>query len=116
AAHRVLSYLYPAQQTLFDADLAADLDTVADGPAENSGITLGQNVADAIITLRAHDGWDEFVEPLVGSAAGQWRPTPPMFEPALLPQWAQVVPFALTSPDQFRPAGPPSLQSQQYVD
>jgi len=33
----------------------------------------------------------------------------------LLPQWGFVVPFAMTSSSQFRPPGPPSLDSQQYA-
>jgi hypothetical protein len=39
-----------------------------------------------------------------------------MYALPLLPQWATVRPFALTSPDQFRPAAPPALDSQQYAD
>ena len=36
-----------------------------------------------------------------------WQPTAPMFDQALLPQWADVEPFAMTVPEQFRPSGPP---------
>ena len=39
----------------------------------------------------------------------------PNFMPALLPQWANLEPFALTSPDQFDPAGPPDLTSAAYA-
>src|SRR5262249_51531986 len=35
---------------------------------------------------------------------------------ALLPQWANLQPFAMTSPTQFRPPGPPDLGSQTWVD
>jgi hypothetical protein len=31
------------------------------------------------------------------------------------PQWAYVTPFALTSPDEFRPAPPPALDSAAYA-
>ncbi|MFM6021877.1 MAG: vanadium-dependent haloperoxidase, partial [Dolichospermum sp.] len=39
----------------------------------------------------------------------------PGFAPALLPQWGQVTPFALTSGDQFRPDGVPALNSADYT-
>src|SRR5216117_2546476 len=37
------------------------------------------------------------------------------FLPYLLPQWGFVVPFGMSSSSQFRPPGPPSLDSQQYA-
>ena len=40
------------------------------------------------------------------AAPGDWQPTAPMYAVALEPQWANLTPFAMTSPDQFRPAGP----------
>jgi hypothetical protein len=36
--------------------------------------------------------------------------------PYLLPQWGFVVPFAMSSSSQFRPPGPPFLDSQQYAE
>ena len=42
-------------------------------------------------------------------------PTPPAFLPYALPQWGFVTPFAMNSSSQFRPTGPPSLDSQQYA-
>src|SRR6266480_2185024 len=44
-----------------------------------------------------------------------WVPTPPAFLPYLLPQWGFVMPFAMSSSSQFRPPGPPSLDSQRYA-
>jgi hypothetical protein len=35
--------------------------------------------------------------------------------PAVLPQWAEVTPFVLTTPWQYRLPGPPALVSEQYV-
>jgi hypothetical protein len=116
AAHRVLSYLYPAQQASFDQSLATSLGPVADGPSKTDGIALGQAAGDALIALRAHDGFDQFVDYAPGSGPGVWQPTPPMYAEALLPQWATLQPFAMTSPDQFRPPGPPDLTSQAWAD
>ena len=55
------------------------------------------------------------VPPPGGSGPGVWVPTPPAFLPYLLPQWGFVVPFGMSSSSQFRPPGPPSLDSQQYA-
>jgi membrane-associated phospholipid phosphatase len=49
-----------------------------------------------------------------GTPPGEWRPTPPAFQPAAHPQWATMHPFALTRPDQFRPSGPPPLDSEAF--
>jgi Leucine-rich repeat (LRR) protein/membrane-associated phospholipid phosphatase len=49
-----------------------------------------------------------------GTPPGEWRPTPPAFQPAAHPQWATMHPVALTRPDQFRPSGPPPLDSEAF--
>jgi|CXWL01.1.fsa_nt_gi hypothetical protein len=116
AAHRVLSYLYPGQQAFLDSQLAASLASIPDGAAKTNGITLGQSIADAIIAIRATDGWNDFVDYVPGTQPGDWQQTAPMYDVALLPQWADLTPFALTSPTQFTPAGPPALTSQAYAD
>ena len=64
---------------------------------------------------RANDGSNAVVPPPGGSGPGVWVPTPPAFLPYLLPQWGFVVPFGMSSSSQFRPPGPPSLDSQQYA-
>jgi hypothetical protein len=115
AADTILDYLYPAQAPKFDAQLAADLAAIADGTAKSDGIAFGIAVADKIIALRANDGWNTNVVDRGGSGVGVWTPTGPNFMPALLPQWANLEPFALTSPDQFDPAGPPDLTSAAYA-
>lgn len=116
AAHQVLSYLYPGQQAYLDSVLTASLTQVPDGPSETDGLTFGRSVGDAIIAMRLHDGWDDFVDHVPGSGPGAWQPTPPMYMEAMLPQWADLQPFAMTSSDQFQPAGPPDLTSQEWAD
>ena len=64
----------------------------------------------------SHDGWDRFVTYDGGQDAGQWHATAPMYDVALLPQWADLDPFTMNSPSQFRPTGPPGLTSQAYAD
>ena len=115
AAHDVLAYLYPGQAASFDALLAQSLAAVPDGQAKVDGIALGKTVAAEIVALRANDGWNAVVIDNGSDAVGAWRPTGPAFAPAQGPQWANVTPFALTSPGQFLPPPPPDLTSAAYA-
>ena len=114
AAHRVLVNLYPQQTATFDAALQASLAEIPDGNAETDGVNLGQSVADQILQWRSADGSNATVQYTPGTNPGEWQPTPPSFAPALLPQWPNITPFAMTEGDQFRPAGPPALNSEKY--
>jgi hypothetical protein len=117
AAHRALVGLYPAQTAALDAKLVAALAAIPDGKAEDDGVALGRSVADQILALRLNDG-SGVVPPAYpgGTAPGEWRPTPPANLPGLHPHWPDVTPFAMTSADQFGPAGPPALDSLDYRD
>jgi hypothetical protein len=115
AAHRALVGLYPAQAAALDARLIASLATIPDGKAEDDGVALGRSVADQILALRQNDGSGVVLPPYHGAPGpGQWRSTSPS-APGQLPQWADVTPFAMTSPDQFRPSDPPALTSDEYT-
>jgi hypothetical protein len=116
AAHRVLSYLYPVQTASFDASLTDSLGKIPNGSAKTNGVSVGQAVGDAVIALRANDGFDKYVNYTPGTAPGDWQPTAPNYDQALLPQWATLEPFVMTSDSQFRPAGPPALDSQAWAD
>ncbi|MFM6077155.1 MAG: hypothetical protein ACKPCI_01345, partial [Dolichospermum sp.] len=115
AAHQVLINLYPGQKSYFDNALTAYLAEITDGTAEDNGVTFGRTVADAILTFRSADGSSNTITYTPGTNPGQWQPTAPGFASALLPQWGQVTPFALTSGNQFRPDGTPALNSADYT-
>jgi membrane-associated phospholipid phosphatase len=115
AAHEALVNLSPTAASSFDALHAAILATIPDGPQKTAGIVWGEFVAEQILAARANDGSDAIVPPPGGSGLGVWVPTPPAFLPYLLPQWGFVMPFAMSSSSQFRPPGPPSLDSQRYA-
>ena len=115
AAHQALVNLFPANASSFDALHAAILAGIPDSPQKRAGIVWGEFVANQILVARANDGSDAVVPPPVGSGPGVWVPTPPAFLPYLLPQWGFVVPFGMSSSSQFRPPGPPSLDSQDYA-
>jgi membrane-associated phospholipid phosphatase len=115
AAHLALVNLFPSVASRFDALHATILATIPDGPQKAAGVAWGEFVANQILAARANDGVNLIVPPLGGDGPGVWVPTPPAFLPYLLPQWGFIVPFAMSSSSQFRPPGPPSLDSQQYA-
>lgn len=117
AAHRALVGLYPAQTAALDAELIASLATIPDGKAEDDGVALGRSVAEQSLAMRLNDGSGVVPPPYPGgSAPGEWRPTPLANLPGLHAHWPDVAPFAMTSADQFGPAGPPALDSLEYRD
>jgi hypothetical protein len=116
AAHDVLSSLYPSQQATFDTKLTNRLNLIAAGADKTAGITLGQSAAQSILTLRSNDKSNLVVPYVPGTDPGDWRPTPPAYASALLPNWPLVTPWTLSSGSQLRdPVGPPSLTSAAYA-
>jgi hypothetical protein len=116
AAHAMLDNLFPAQAASFDALFNQSLGKLAATAARDEGVALGNEVAGEILAWRANDGSGTTVPYTPGTAPGQWQPTPPANAAALLPQWPNITPFAMTSGSQFRPAAPPALTSQEYAD
>ena len=100
-------------QVAYDRALAV----IADGPGKTSGIAWGRQVAERVLAERAKSGFDKPVPGQYSSMdPGLWRETPPGFRPPVLPHWARVTPFALTSPAQFRAPPPPALDSKQMAE
>lgn len=122
AAYATLVKLFPAQKTVLDPAREQSLASLASGSAaEDSqsiirGIEWGQQVADDILLWRSTDGLIPTPPPFLGGmGVGQWRPTPTLFLPGAVPQFATMTTWALNSPSQFRPAGPPALTTDQYA-
>jgi hypothetical protein len=123
AAHNTLVALFPSQKSTLEGELAASLASLSgddDDPEDSQSIDLGlawgQLVANDILAWRSSDGFNTVLPPVTGGLApGQWRPTPPTFQSMVFPQVATMLPYAIASPSQFRPAGPPALNSAQYA-
>ena len=136
AAHGVLvgvipSFGTPAQQAAAiaaaNAALAASLAAIPDGAAKTHGIAVGRAAAAAMVAERSADGATAVVPYTSINEPGHWQPTPnpvppdplsggPGFLPPVQPGWADVTPFVLNSGEQFRPDGPPDLDSEEYED
>jgi hypothetical protein len=122
AAYASLLLLFPTQQSMLDAQRAISLAGIASGAAaEHSesierGIEWGDQAAAAIWAWRSTDGFNSAPTPFFGVAAiGIWRATPPGFLAFSGLQFSSMTPWAINSPGQFRPAGPPALNSAQYA-
>lgn len=115
AEHRVLVYYFPAQQAMLDTDYTLSLATIQANPsARSQGLAVGEAAATAVIAARTGDGLEAIVPYTPGSGPGVWQPTPPKFAAAATPWLGQLRPFTLSSPSQFLPPGPTSLNSQEW--
>ena len=119
AAYTALVTLFPSQKPALDADLAASLAAMDDESSSDisDGLAWGDSVAAQILSWRSGDGFTSSLPPYVqGSAPGDWQPTPgPSSGPPKFRTLAVTTPFAMTSPSEFRPAGPPALASSEYA-
>jgi len=116
AGLQVMTSLYGSSSAftaLYDSQIAS----LADSPAAISqGIEWGTSVANIITSYRQTDGASNSNTGYTPTGAqGNWAPTPPGFDSQpLRPGWADVIPFRLNTGGQFRPNGPPTLDSAAY--
>jgi len=108
AGHTMLVALFPDRRAELDRALATSLAALPAGTDQRVATAFGTAVAQAVFALRVNDGSRAAAPIRAGTAPGEWRPTPPSFQPPLLTQWAALKPFTLTAPNQFRPPGPPA--------
>jgi hypothetical protein len=116
AARRILDHYLPGQAaTIIEPAYTASLATIPDGVAKTQGIAVGTAVADLLIAQRADDGFRVPVTytPPNPPIPGVWLPTAPT--PPIGPYLGQMRPFSLDSADQFRPGGPPALDSKEWA-
>ena len=115
AAHRTLRTLFGAQGAALDLARAASL--AARGLDElNPGIAVGEGAAAAVLQARVNDGASAAQFPYVAPGSG----TPGVWTALggaapLLPGWGNVTPWVMRSAVQFRPDGPPALDSGRWA-
>ncbi len=115
AAHDVLVGLFPSQQPTLDAQLAASLAAIPDGPSKSGGIDVGAAAAAAMLAERTGDGRFASFTVVEGFDPGEWRRTPPafVFEPA--PWVGNVRPFIVADAQALRSRGPNTLTARKYA-
>jgi len=115
----VLSNIFPSQQAKWDASKAASVAALSDdedGQSTVNGLAWGTTVALDVLAWRATDGFTSTFPPFTGGTAiGQWRPTPPAFQPMVQMQFAFMAPFVVTSLDRFLPGKPRGLNTDTWV-
>ena len=127
AAHHTLIGLQPAlgltpdQQAILDGDYANYLAAIPDGEAKANGIAVGEQVAAAVVALRANDGRErnptlaDLNPPPPGPGIWEQNPGNPL-PPVLGLRLPGITPLALNSASQFRPDGPNALTSAEYTE
>jgi hypothetical protein len=119
AAHTALASLFPLQKPALDAQFASSIAAMSEDDGPNSGVAAGiawgNSVAGQILAWRAADGFSTVLPYTQGSAPGDWAPTPGGSGPPKFQSLSVTVPYAMTSPSEFRPAGPPALTSARYT-
>ncbi|MDQ1586090.1 MAG: hypothetical protein QOH80_1455 [Actinomycetota bacterium] len=115
AAHKVFVHYLPSQTTMLDSAYTTSLGTIDDGQAKTDGVALGERVANALLALRADDGFraPATYTPPDPPIPGVFLPTAPT--PAGGTYLPAMRPFTLRSADQFRLDGPPALTSKTYA-
>ena len=117
AASTILKRYLPGQATIVDTARAASLQNIPDGDPETHGLAFGDAVANLLIAQRTDDGFrDPTYTYTVPNppVAGKWLPTATTTPIGLY--LGHMRPFALSSADQFRPNGPPTLDSKQWAE
>ncbi len=120
AAYDVVVNQYPGDQASAQALLNTWLATVPNGSSKNAGINVGHASASAILAERTGDNFDAagsytFQTP----APGVYQSYPP-FDSSNPPfvfgaGWGLATPFTMNTASQFRPSGPPSVNSFSYA-
>ena len=134
ASRLVLSNQYPAMTVAIDAKYFDDIGSLSNSNSVIAlGVWVGESVANAVVTSAALDGSTQANSPPYpgdNTTDGMWRPTPPLFEQALDPEWGDVMPWCIVTGGNSRrrrkrrqvltdgvffPAPPPGL-SPGYAD
>jgi hypothetical protein len=115
AAHNVLvAIVDPSRVAGLDAAYAKTLEPIAPGATKDEGIRVGAAAASAMLTARATDGYLAPFTFDLRADTGRWRPlTAAATDPDA---WvANLKPFVIESPSQFRSKGPNALTSAAYT-
>ncbi len=111
AARKILVELFANQKAGIEDTYTSSIKAIPEGESKSQGISLGEQIAAAVLADRASDGTGapDTYRPI--TAPGVWIPTTPPIQE----EYARVKPWVLKSADQFRPGPPPSLTSAVYA-
>jgi hypothetical protein len=107
-----------SQFAYLDDQYAAYLAGIPDGQAKSDGIAVGMAAADAMLVLRANDGFDAVVPYSCSSIPPPYAEFEPNGGCATQPVDAkvgQITPFTYGDPSAFLPRGPDRLSSPRWA-
>ena len=113
AAYNALLLLFPNQASNLTTRYDDSIVTLVNN--SDKGLAIGLTAALKVYNDRSNDGSQTY-QPYAGSdAPGMWRPTPPKYAAAEVPQYATMKPWCMKSSDAFRPVEPPALDDAGYI-
>ena len=115
AAYKVLLNIVPGQKTTLDVQYELSLMAIPDSTSKTRGIAVGEAAAAAMIAARTADGRFGPFRFTIGSTPGAWRPVLPMFVNDPNAWLADVKPFLIQDPAEYRTKGPLDLRSRAYA-
>jgi hypothetical protein len=137
AAHRALSDLFPTQIGRFDATLRdLGLDPLDGSTDVATPAGIGHTTCEAVLAVRHVDGANQLGDLNGGAPYSDYTGYAPVNSPEqlhdparwqplrgadgtaqsfLAPHWRLVIPFALSTADEFRPAAPAMPGSAEYL-
>jgi hypothetical protein len=107
-----------SQFTYLDEKYRAYLAKIPDGEPKTHGVEVGEAAAAGILALRANDGFTKTIAYRCSAnppPVGEFEPHDGCGTEPVDAKIAQVSPFTLTSPAQFRPDGPDPFSSDAWV-
>lgn len=111
AAATALTKMVPDSAAKVKQALDAYLAGIENGEAKDRGVKLGEEVALKVVALRANDGADKVNTYRPVTQPGVYVQT----MPTVSWEYADMPPWAMTSPSQFRPPPPIALTSEQWA-
>jgi hypothetical protein len=113
AAYQVLQHYYPKLRGKLQADRAASLAVLAQGPAKRYGVKIGKRAGRSVIDERRGDGYlDATIHYGKPPAPGVWQPTPPATD--MLGAWIGSL-KPLVTRKTVKVDGPDALTSAAYT-
>ena len=112
AAYKVLLKHYPANKTALDESYTLSMAQIAEGPAREEGIAIGEKAAEAAMNVNGIDPSVVQKPYRPRTVPGEWVATG---LPSLEPYWTALKPWVIPSADALRPPPPPPLTSEHYA-
>ncbi|MEO7999186.1 MAG: vanadium-dependent haloperoxidase [Gemmatimonadaceae bacterium] len=119
ASAAVLASLYPAEQAVIDAQVAADATYFPAFASEadasySAGTTIGKSISAAVLARAATDRTDAVFTGTIPTGPGYWVNAAPPAQP-VAPRWGEAKPWLMTSGSQFRTPTPPAFNSTTFL-